>query len=78
MSLYVNGMQTWPEEVLSIDPEDVAGVEVYRSGFAVPEEFSVRTRLAESGTFGAGFVAPRCGSIVVWEKDWRSMWDIDP
>lgn len=80
MSAYVNGVATWPEELESIDPRDVAGVEVYRRPLSAPSEFnaSARGRLAETGTFGAPFVAPSCGSIVVWEKDWRSMWDIDP
>ncbi len=80
MALYVNGVATFPENAESIDPRDIAGVEVYRSPLSTPSEFSAsnRGRLAESGTFGAAFVAPRCGSVVVWEKDWRSMWDIDP
>ena len=80
MTLYVNGVMTFPEDMESIDPRDVAGVEVYRNALSTPSEFSAsnRGRLAESGTFGAAFVSPRCGSVVVWEKDWRSMWDIDP
>ena len=79
MSLYLTGVATWPEDGEFIDPRDVAGVEVYRSALSVPSDFTaIRGRLAESGVFGAAFAAPRCGSVVVWMKDWRSMYDIDP
>jgi hypothetical protein len=79
LSVYLNGVPAWPGDEDYIDPRDVAGVEVYRNALSVPFDFSaVRGRLAGSGVFGAAFAAPACGSLVIWMKDWRSMYDIDP
>lgn len=77
-SLYVNGIQIWGENLEFIDVADVAGVEVYRNTLGIPAEFQHGRRLAESGVFGAAFAAPACASVVVWMKDWRSRYDIDP
>jgi hypothetical protein len=78
MTLFLNGVPTWGEDVHYLDPADVAGIEVYRNQFTVPREFLVAARLGASGPFGAAFAVPTCGSVVVWEKDWRSRYDADP
>jgi len=65
MMAYVDGLPAFGDDLTSLPTSEIAGIEVYRSNFDTPTEFSV------GGVFNGGTVG-RCGSVVVWMRDWRS------
>ena len=64
MSLTVDGLPGFGEELEVIPASEIAGIEVYKNNFDMPL------------TFTAGFIdgttVGRCGAIALWTRDWRS------
>jgi carboxypeptidase family protein len=55
MSLVLDGMRLPPDELETIRPDELAGVEVYKRGFEVPVEFQA--------PFGGS-----CGAVLLWSR----------
>lgn len=64
MSLSIDGVPGFGEELETIPASEVAGIEVYRNNFDMPLTFTAG--LIDGQTVG------RCGAIAVWTRDWRS------
>jgi hypothetical protein len=87
MLVRIDGFWVWPEDLNTIRPEDVGGVEVYHQSWSVPSEFAdlpltgteqrtARLTGGSSLTLPQELALTRCGTILIWTKDFRSRFEL--